>query len=78
MVLVVSFFHLFVDFVLLSSEVLRLFNGSVTNSVLTLLNVELGSDFLLFVKEEVLGVRFRIQLCLKTTNNQLRIKQLTL
>ena len=41
------------------------------DAVLVLLDSELCGDLFLFFGEQVLGVRFRIQLCLKTTRNQL-------
>jgi hypothetical protein len=57
----------------LASEVFCLLNDSVVLSVLVLLDSELGVNLFLFFCKQVLGVRFGIQLCLKTTKNQLEI-----
>lgn len=58
--------HFLVNFITLAGEVFRLLNYSIILRILILLDSELGTDFFLFLKEEILGVRFRIQLCFKT------------
>jgi hypothetical protein len=54
--------HFFVDLVPLSSEMFGLFNNSVALGILLSQNVEFGIYAFLFFKQNVLSVRFRIQL----------------
>ena len=67
--------HFLVDLVPLASEVLRLLDYTIVLCVLVLLDSELCRDLFLLLGEQILGVRFRIQLCLKTTRNQLKRDQ---
>lgn len=63
--------HFLVDLIALTSEVLCLLDHAVILCILVLLDSEFCCDLFLFLGEQVFGVRFRIQLCLETTRNQL-------